>query len=74
MFSLSFSLTRQPTPILQVKIVEDIREFKLAVEVGEELVEELKEKEKAKRGVDQQVMAEVDKLLAGGSAPKKLKK
>ena len=68
------SLTRKPTPSIQVKIVEAIRETKLVVEVGEELVEELKEKEKAKRGADEQVMTEVDKLLAGSSAPKKAKK
>ena len=55
--------------------MEAIRETKLVVEVGEELVEELKEKEKAKRGCDEQVMSEVDKLLAGtSSAPKKAKK
>ena len=69
------SLTRKPIPNpTQVKIVEAIRETKLVVEVGEELVEELKEKEKAKRGCDEQVMTEVDKLLAGSSAPKKQKK
>ena len=69
------SLTRKPIPNpTQVKIVEAIRETKLVVEVGEELVEELKEKEKAKRGVDEHVMSEVDKLLAGSSAPKKAKK
>ena len=69
------SLTRKPIPNpTQVKIVEAIRETKLVVEVGEELVEELKEKEKAKRGCDEQVMSEVDKLLAGSSAPKKAKK
>ena len=33
--------------------MEAIRETKLVVEVGEELVEELKEKEKAKRGADE---------------------
>ena len=69
------SLTRKPIPNpTQVKIVEAIRETKLVVEVGEELVEELKEKEKAKRGADELVMSEVDKLLAGSSAPKKAKK
>jgi hypothetical protein len=54
--------------------VEAIRETKFVVEVGEELVEELKKKEKAKRGADEHVMSEVDKLLAGSSAPKKAKK
>ena len=50
-------------------------EKKLIIDVGEELVEEFKAKESAKRGLSSETMAKADELLAGAlSSSKKAKK